>query len=103
MGAAPTEYALLFTISGGAGVSICSISEMALTGSANRSLMLEIDGGELPFSARVWDPLLIPQIAACVRFWTRILRRIALTWTFTVASAISIFRAIHLLESPSIR
>ena len=79
MGAAPTEYALLFTISGGAGVSICSISEIVLTGSANRSLMSETDGGELPFSARVWDPLFIPQIAAWVRFWTRILRSIAFT------------------------
>ena len=49
------------------------------------------------------DRLLIPQIAACVLFWTRILRRIALIWTFTVASAISIFRAMHLLEAPSIR
>ena len=43
----------------------------------------------------------MPQIAACVRFWTRILRRIALTWTFTVASAISILRAMLLLELPS--
>jgi hypothetical protein len=32
-----------------------------------------------------------------------ILRRIALIWTFMVASVISIFRAMHLLESPSIR
>src|SRR6476619_2264121 len=38
------------------------------------------------------------QIAACVRFWTWSLRKIALTWTFTVASAIPIFWAMLLLE-----
>ena len=55
------------------------------------------------FIVRTSEPLFIPQIAAWVRFWTLILRRIALTWTFTVASAISILRAMHLLESPAIR
>src|SRR5262249_27813204 len=46
-------------------------------------------------------PLFIAQMAACVRLCTLILRRIALTWTFTVASMISILRAITLLVSPS--
>src|SRR5579885_2250765 len=45
--------------------------------------------------------LLTAQIAACVRLLTRILRRIALTWTFTVASAILILRAVLLLGQPS--
>ena len=63
--------------------------------------MIGSDSGQLPFSRCVCDPWLIPQIAACVRFWTPILRRIALTWTLTVASAMSILRAMHLLESPS--
>src|SRR6185312_3162357 len=67
-------------------------------GFGSRLLASEIEGGELLFAA-----LFIPQIAACVRFWTRILRRIALTWTFTVASAMSIFFAMHLLVLPSIR
>ena len=62
-----------------------------------------IEGRVWPFAACTRGPLFIPQIAACVRFWTRILRRIALTWTFTVASAMSIFRAMHLLELPSIK
>src|SRR6266550_1191220 len=72
-------------------------------GFGSRLLTSKVEGGELLFASRAADQLFIPQIAACVRFWTRILRRIALTWTFTVASAISIFRAIHLLESPSIK
>src|SRR6185295_10524749 len=74
-----------------------------LDGFGSRLLTSEVESGKLLFASRVSDPLFIPQIAACVRFWTRILRRIALTWTFTVASAMSIFRAMHLLESPSIR
>src|SRR5690349_15448065 len=52
-------------------------------------------------SAHSGTPLYIAQIAACVRLCTLILRRIALTWTFTVASVISILRAITLLGSPS--
>src|SRR5262245_31200184 len=59
------------------------------------------NAGLLPIAV-IDEPLLMAQIAACVRFWTRILRRIALTWTFTVASAISILRAIDLLDSPAI-
>ena len=61
------------------------------------------EGGTLVLCAIASVPWFIAQIAACVRFWTRILRKIALTWTFTVASAISIFRAMLLLESPSTR
>src|SRR5882724_10710016 len=83
--------------------SICLISDITATGFGGGLLTLEVAGGELLFTLRVSDPLLAPQIAACVRFWTRILRRIALTCTFTVASAMSIFRAMHLLESPVIR
>ena len=45
----------------------------------------------------------IAQMAAWVRLFTLILRRIALIWTLTVASAISFLRAIALLESPSIK
>src|SRR5882724_5308945 len=77
--------------------------EVASTGLGSRLHISEVYGGEPLFAGRVNDPWFTPQIAACVRLWTRILRRIALTWTFTVASAISIFRAMHLLESPSIR
>src|ERR1700722_11566972 len=51
----------------------------------------------------VYPSWFIAQMAAWVRLLTRILRRIALTWTLTVASAISFLRAIVLLESPSIR
>src|SRR6266478_1739203 len=81
----------------------CLISEITSMGFGSRLLTSEVEGGELLFAGRFSDPLFIPQTAACVRFLTRILRRIALTWTFTVASAISTFRAIHLLDSPSIR
>ncbi len=88
---------------GGSDASSCLISEIASTGLGSRLLVSEPDSGERLFAGRVSDPLFTPQIAACVRLWTRILRRIALMWTFTVASAISIFRAMHLLESPSIR
>src|SRR5258707_5778392 len=88
---------------GGSDASICLISEITATGFGSGLLTSEVAGGELLFTVRVTDPLFIPQIAACVRFWTRILRRIALTWTFTVASAMAIFRAMHLLESPSMR
>src|SRR5258706_9886072 len=87
----------------GGDAPICLISEITSTGFGSGLRTSKVEGRELLFASRVTDPLFIPQIAACVRFWTRILRRIALTWTFTVASAISIFRAIHLLESPSIR
>src|SRR6266480_1966548 len=59
--------------------------------------------GEASFFAEMNGPLLIAQIAACVRLRTRILRRIALTCTFTVASAMAILRATVLLESPWIR
>src|SRR5258707_6614226 len=83
--------------------SICLISDITATGFGSGLLTLEVAGRELLFTVRVSDPLLAPQIAACVRFWTRILRRIALTCTFTGASALSIFRAMHLLEWPSIR
>src|SRR6202048_1228730 len=79
------------------------MSEIISTGFGNRLLTSEAEGGELTVAGRVNVPLFIPQIAACVRFWTRILRRIALTWVFTVVSEISIFRAMHLLDSPSIR
>src|SRR5205085_4639367 len=51
-------------------------------------------------SAVTTDPLLFAHIAASVRLWTRMFRKIALTWTFTVASANAILRAIVLLESP---
>jgi hypothetical protein len=44
----------------------------------SRLLTSEVEGGELSFAGRFSSPLFIPQIAACVRFWTRILRRIAL-------------------------
>ena len=50
-----------------------------------------------------FNPFFISQIAACVRLWTRSLRRIALTCTLTVASAISSFFAMDLFESPSAR
>ncbi|WP_241216667.1 hypothetical protein [Sphingomonas koreensis] len=43
------------------------------------------------------------QIAACVRLRTRSLRRIALMWTLTVASAMLRRREITLLGSPSTR
>src|SRR5437868_5382427 len=98
-----TQFASCPIAPGGTDVPICLISEIISTGFGSRLLTSEVEGGELLFASRVSDPLFIPQIAACVRLWTRILRRIALTWTFTVASAISIFRAMHLLESPSIR
>ena len=45
--------------------------------------------------------LLAAQIAAWVRFLAWILRRIAFTCTFTVASVISKRRAISLFESPA--
>src|SRR6202043_2821256 len=80
-----------------------SISGISATGFGSRLFISDVDKGNLLFAVRSNEPLFTPQIAACVRFWTRILRRIALTWTFTVASAILIFRAIHLLKSPSIR
>src|SRR5258707_12194189 len=87
---------------GETGLSICLISEIIATGFESNLLASEVDGAELLFAGGS-DPLFIPHIAAWARFWTRILRRIALTWTFTVASAMSIFRAMHLLESPSIK
>src|SRR5206468_5063570 len=54
-----------------------------------------------PADDQTTDELLIAQIAAWVRFWTPTFRRIALTWTFTVASAMLILRAMPLLELPS--
>src|SRR6266436_5881493 len=99
---ASTRFAFWIKPSG-SDASICLISDITATGFGGGLLTLEVAGGELLFTLRVSDPLLAPQIAACVRFWTRILRRIALTCTFTVASAMSIFRAMHLLESPLIR
>src|SRR5258705_986763 len=87
----------------GGDAPICLISEITSTGFGSGFRTSKVEGGDLLVASRVTDPLFIPQIAACVRFWTRILRRIALTWTFTVASAMAIFRAMHLLESPSIR
>jgi len=47
--------------------------------------------------------VLHPPIAACVRLRTRSLRRIALTCTLIVASAILIFLAMDLIDSPSTR
>src|ERR1700737_1653184 len=98
-----TLFALCSITPNGTDAPICLISERTSTGFGSCLPTLEVEGGELSFAGRVNVSLFIPQIAACVRLWTRILRRIALTWTFTVASAILIFRAIHLLEYPSIR
>ena len=53
-------------------------------------------------SDKLVSPLLIPQIAACVRFMTPILRKIDLTWTLTVASVIVRRREITLFGSPRI-
>jgi hypothetical protein len=52
---------------------------------------------------RLDDRCSIAQIAACVRLPARILRKIALTCTFTVVSAISKWRAMSLFEWPCIR
>src|SRR6266852_6705627 len=98
-----TQFASCPIAPGGTDVPICLISEITSTGFGSGLRTSKVEGGELLFASRITDPLFIPQIAAWVRFWTRILRTIALTWTFTVASAILIFRAIHLLESPLIR
>ena len=46
---------------------------------------------------------LTAQIAACVRFWSCILRSNPFTWTFTVASAMHRSRAIALFEAPFTR
>jgi hypothetical protein len=85
------------------GLAFCSRSELTPTGSGSRLLLPGASDGELVPVVRASHPLFIPQIAACVRLWTRILRRIVVTWTFTAASAISIFRAMDLLEAASIR
>ena len=72
----------------GSGASTRLISGISPTWFGGRLFTSEFNSKNLLFAGRANDPLFIPQIAACVRFWTRILRRIALTWTFTVASAI---------------
>ena len=51
-------------------------------------------------TAEMDELLFIAQIAASVRLWTRILRRIVLTCTFTVASAMFMSCVIILFESP---
>ncbi len=64
------------------GPSICSIPEFTPTGAGSWLPAPAAGDGGLVLVVRVS----IPQVAACVRLWTRILRRIDATWPFTVPS-----------------
>jgi hypothetical protein len=77
----------------GADVSICLLLETTSMGPGSSLPSSTAADRETSVAGRDSEPLFIAQIAACVRFWTLILRRIALTWTFTVASAIYGVRA----------
>ena len=95
------EWLAPCSITFGNGVaSVRSLSAVASAGCGIRLVKLGARGGELGSSLCSSEPLFMPQMAAWVRFCTPILRRIVFIWTLTVASAISILRAMSLFEIP---
>jgi hypothetical protein len=56
--------------------------------------------GEMSSFTDMSGAALIAQIAACVRLWTRIFRRIDLTWTFAVASEMASLRLFFCWNHP---